>query len=107
MFIPAASDGYKDVLDGIRMKTLVYGEKTLMAEFRLSKGADLPAHDHPHEQTGWLVSGRIDLTIDGIVHAVRPGDSWCIPGGVTHSARALEDAVAVEVFAPVREDYLP
>jgi quercetin dioxygenase-like cupin family protein len=89
------------------MKTLVHGEKTLMAEFRLTRGADLPAHQHPHEQTGWLASGRIELTIDGDVHAVNPGDSWCIPGGVTHSARAREDSVAVEVFTPVREDYLP
>jgi quercetin dioxygenase-like cupin family protein len=107
MFISATSDGYQEVLNGIRMKTLTYGEKTLMSEFRLTKGADLPAHQHPHEQTGYLVSGRIDLTIDGVVHAVRPGDSWCIPGGVTHSANVHEDAVAVEVFAPVREDYLP
>jgi quercetin dioxygenase-like cupin family protein len=107
MFISATSDGYQEVLNGIRMKTLTYGEKTLMSEFRLTKGADLPAHQHPHEQIGYLVSGRIDLTIDGVVHAVRPGDSWCIPGGVTHSAKVHEDAVAVEVFAPVREDYLP
>ena len=107
MFIPATSDGYRKVLDGILMKTLVYGKKTLMAEFRLSQGVTLPSHQHPHEQTGFLVSGRIDLTIDGIVHAVRSGDSWCIPGGATHSARAHEDSVAVEVFAPVREDYLP
>lgn len=36
-----------------------------------------------------------------------PGDSWCIPGGVEHSAEIAEDSVAVEVFSPVREDYLP
>jgi quercetin dioxygenase-like cupin family protein len=107
MFNPATSAGYKDVLAGVRMKTLVYGEKTLMTEFRLAQGADLPAHQHPHEQTGYLVSGWIDLTIDGVVHAVRPGDSWCIPGGTTHSAKAREDSAALEVFAPVREDYLP
>jgi quercetin dioxygenase-like cupin family protein len=107
MFKAQEDTGYRKVIEGIRMKTLVYGAKTLMAEFRLSQGADLPAHQHPHEQTGYLVSGRIDLTIDGSVHAVRPGDSWCIPGGVTHSAKVHEDAVAVEVFAPVREDYLP
>ena len=107
MFKPQEDTGYRKVLDGIQMKTLVYGAQTLMAEFRLSQGADLPAHQHPHEQTGYLVSGRIDLTIDGTVHVVRPGDSWCIPGGVTHSAKVHEDAVAVEVFAPVREDYLP
>jgi quercetin dioxygenase-like cupin family protein len=107
MFTCGASDGYKKVLDKIKMKTLVYGEKTLMVEFRLAAGADLPSHQHPHEQTGYLVSGRIDLTIDGVVHAVRPGDSWCIPGDVPHSAVAHADSVALEVFSPVREDYLP
>jgi quercetin dioxygenase-like cupin family protein len=107
MFTCGAFDGYKDVLDNIKMKTLVYGEKTLMVAFRLAKGADLPAHQHPHEQTGYLVSGRIDLTIGGVVHAVCPGDSWCIPGDVPHSAVAHADSVALEVFSPVREDYLP
>lgn len=107
MFIRGASDGYKAVRDKIQMKTLVYGEKTLMVEFRLAKGAHLPAHQHSHEQTGYLVSGRIDLTIDGVVHDVRPGDSWCIPGKAPHAAVAYEDSVALEVFAPVREDYLP
>ena len=107
MFARGSNDGFRDVIANIRMKTLVHGDKTLMAEFRLKRGADLPGHHHPHEQIGYLVSGRIDLTIDGVVHAVYPGDSWCIPGGVVHSAVAHEDAIAVEVFAPVREDYLP
>jgi quercetin dioxygenase-like cupin family protein len=107
MFLSCNSEDFKPILEGVGMRTLVYGAKTLMAEFRLARGADLPTHQHPHEQTGWLASGRIDLTINGVVHAVRPGDSWCIPGGVPHSARAREDSLAVEVFAPVREDYLP
>ena len=106
MFAPSSADGFKDVIANIRMKTLVHGDKTLMVEFRLKRGADLPGHHHPHEQTGYLVSGRIDLTINGVVHAVNPGDSWCIPGGTVHSAVAHEDSIAVEVFAPVREDYL-
>ncbi len=67
----------------------------------------LPAHRHPHEQTGYLVSGRLELTIGDECHLVTPGDSWCIAGNVTHSAVALDDAVAVEAFSPVREDYLP
>ena len=36
-----------------------------------------------------------------------PGDTWCVPSNVEHGARILENSVAVEVFAPVREDYLP
>jgi quercetin dioxygenase-like cupin family protein len=38
---------------------------------------------------------------------VKPGDSWCIPGDVKHAAEAFEDSVGVEVFSPVREEYLP
>ncbi len=107
MFTPGSSQGYQAVIDKIRMKTTVYGTHTLMAEFRLQAGAELPLHRHPHEQTGYLVAGRMDLTIGEQTHAVRPGDSWCIPGDVDHGAVALEDSIAVEVFTPIREDYLP
>jgi len=107
MFEKKSCDGYKDVLQGVRQKALVHGEKTLMVEFQLEKGALLPLHSHPHEQTGFLVSGRIGLLIGGKRHDVLPGDSWCIAAGEEHCAEILEDSVAVEVFSPVREDYLP
>ncbi len=55
MFINKSDEGYKNPIDGIWMKTLVYGEKTLMTEFKLEKGNTLPKHTHPHEQTGYLV----------------------------------------------------
>jgi len=85
----------------------VYGEKTLFTEFRLKKESDLPSHSHPHEQTGYLVSGKIRLTVGDETLDAEPGDSWCIPGGVEHGAEILEDSIAIEVFSPVREDYLP
>ena len=107
MFEKGSKDGYRRALDGIEQKTLVHGGKTLMVEFRLQKGAALPLHSHPHEQTGYLVSGRIRLTIGSNVHEVLPGDSWCIPGNVLHNAEIIEESVAVEVFSPVREEYLP
>jgi quercetin dioxygenase-like cupin family protein len=107
MFATHHPDGYRTVAPGIRMKTLCFGRETLMTEFRLLGGAPLPPHSHPHEQTGYLVSGNIALTIGDQTHDVRPGDSWCIPGGVRHGAAVLQDSVAVEVFSPVREDYLP
>jgi quercetin dioxygenase-like cupin family protein len=107
MYRQGNENDYKDVLEKIQQKTLVYGDKTLMAEFRLEQGADLPKHSHPHEQTGYLVSGEIALTIGDETHQVKPGDSWCIAGDVEHKATALEDSVAIEVFSPVREDYIP
>ncbi|WP_319407904.1 cupin domain-containing protein [uncultured Desulfosarcina sp.] len=97
---------YRKLLDGVNMATMVHGEKTLMARFKLEKGCTIPDHNHPHEQTGLLLSGHMVFTIDGRNHDVMPGDSWCIGSNVPHSVRVLEDAMAVEVFSPVREDYL-
>jgi quercetin dioxygenase-like cupin family protein len=107
VFRTGSDDGYLDALPGIRRKTLSYGDASLMSEFRLRAGYSLPIHDHPEEQTGYLVSGRLRLAIGEETHDVLPGDSWSIPGGVPHGAEVFEDAVAVEVFSPARQDYLP
>jgi len=100
-------DNYIVPLDGIEQKTLVYGKNTLMTKFKLKKGAAIPPHRHSQEQTGYLVSGRIRMRIDTDARELEPGDAWCIPGEAEHSADAIEDAVVVEVFSPVREDYIP
>ena len=107
MFEKHSESGYSIPLEGIEQKTLVYGEKTLMTEFLLKEGSTLPRHAHPHEQTGYLVKGRIRLAIGTEEYEAQPGDSWCIPSGVEHGAEIIEDSVAIEVFSPVREDYLP
>jgi len=107
MFEKHNESGYHPAIKGIDLKTLVYGEKTLMAEFRLQKNSVLPRHAHPHEQTGYLVKGRIRFTIGTEECEAQTGDAWCIPGGVEHGAEILEDSVVIEVFSPVREDYLP
>ncbi len=107
MFSKKSEGIYRDMLPGIQMRTASYGDRTLMSEFILEKGSALPSHSHVQEQTGYLVSGRITLKIDGRIYETFPGDSWCVESGVEHSAVALENSVAVEVFSPVREDYLP
>ena len=107
MFYKRVNSGYKQALKGVDLKTLVYGDKTLCTEFRLEMGSKLPRHRHPHEQTGYLVSCRIRLSIGQEMFEVAPGDSWCIPANVEHGAEILMDSVAVEVFSPLREEYLP
>jgi quercetin dioxygenase-like cupin family protein len=107
MFERHSESGYRLALKGIEQKTLVYGAKTLMTEFLLKKGSSLPRHAHPHEQTGYLMKGQIRLSIGAEEYHAQAGDSWCIPGGVEHGAEIIEDSVAIEVFSPVREDYLP
>ena len=107
MFVEKQDSGDIPVAQGITRKTLVHGRNTLMTEFVLKKGALLPRHQHPQEQIGYLVSGHMILTIGNYIHDVQAGDSWMIPGDVEHHATIITDSVAVEVFSPVREDYLP
>ena len=106
-FARHSDSGYKPVLPGISQKTLIYGDKTLMAEFLLQAGSQLPEHAHPYEQTGYLVRGHIRLKIGATVQDVRPGDAWCIPVNVPHGAQIVADSTAIEVFAPRRDDYIP
>jgi quercetin dioxygenase-like cupin family protein len=101
-----AGKSYIKMLEGISRKTLVNGDSTLLAEFKLDGGSTLPMHRHPQEQTGYLVSGHMVLSIDGIEHDIHKGDAWIVPGGAEHGAKVIEDSIAVEVFSPVREDYL-
>ncbi len=101
----ADATGYLDGLEGIKRKTLVDGGRTQLVEFRLARASVIPLHRHPQEQTGFLVSGRMILTISGVDHTMDPGDAWTIPGDVEHGARVLKDSVAIEVFSPLRPDY--
>ena len=106
MFTRKNDDGFRQMLEGIEMKTLVHGSKTSMHEFRIAQGAEIPAHAHPHEQTGIMISGTLRFNVNGKIFDAQAGDSWSIAGDTEHSATALEDTVVVEVFSPVREEYL-
>ena len=107
MFRKRSSGGQTEVMKGIHLKTLVHGNSTLMTEVLLEKGAVIPTHSHPHEQTGYLVSGHLQFEVDGELISAHPGDSWNIAGDMKHSATAIEETIVIEVFSPVREDYLP
>jgi quercetin dioxygenase-like cupin family protein len=105
MFVEKCDTGYRES-GGISLKGLAHGQKTHLVEFKMKAGSKLPAHSHSHEQTGYLVSGRIRLFIGDESRECAPGDSWSVPSGVPHYAEILEDSLALEVFSPLREDYL-
>ncbi|MCP4665927.1 MAG: cupin domain-containing protein [Deltaproteobacteria bacterium] len=68
--------------------------------------AVVPAHSHPHEQAGTLISGEFELTIGGETHRLKPGDTYIIPGGVEHSGRTGDaPARVLDIFSPVRKEY--
>ncbi|MYA00478.1 MAG: cupin domain-containing protein [Chloroflexi bacterium] len=96
-----------EMFEGIVRRTLNAGERTSIHEIQITEGCTVPMHTHPHEQIGYLVSGRVRFELADEVKELSAGDSWIIPSEVPHEVTALEDAVALDIFSPAREEYIP
>lgn len=106
MYYHKNDNNYRQALAGVSYKTLVHGDRTSLSEFHLAKDSIIPEHSHHHEQIGYMISGRMNFIIEDQSYETLPGNSWCIPAYVKHSVKVLEDSVVIEVFSPVREEYL-
>jgi quercetin dioxygenase-like cupin family protein len=95
-----------EVLPGCRLRT-PYGENLMLSYLEMDEGAVVPLHDHPHEQGGMLLKGRMELTIGDEVRVCEAGSMFLIPPNVPHKAVAVDGpAVVLDVFTPIREDYV-
>ncbi len=94
-----------EMLPGIVRRTLNEGAHTMLCELTMRAGSSVPSHTHPHEQTGYLASGRFRFRLGDTWREMTAGDSWCVPGGVEHEVEVLEDTIAIDVFSPPREEY--
>lgn len=95
----------KQLLEGIQARTF-WGANMLLAVVDLDAGAILPAHSHPHEQAGIVLTGELEFVIDGEARHLKPGDLYIIPGHVVHSVTVGSDPARVlDIFSPVREEY--
>jgi quercetin dioxygenase-like cupin family protein len=105
-FVPAGHGSKHAIFPGVAICT-TSGASLMLSVVTLEPGSVVPDHAHPHEQMGLLLSGRLEFTVGGLTRLLGPGDAWKIPGGVVHGVRALDEpAVALDVFHPIREDYL-
>jgi quercetin dioxygenase-like cupin family protein len=99
-------NGYKEIVAGVMVKTLCKDDSMQMSQFVLKKGSCLPMHSHPNVQSGYLLKGRIRLHINDEVRELLPGSSWWIQKDLKHWAEVLEDSEAIEVYCPVKQNYL-
>jgi len=96
-----------EMFEGVSRRTLNHGDQTSIHEIVIAKGGVVPEHTHPHEQTGYLVSGRLRFVMPGLEKELEPGDSWIVPGEMPHEVTALADSVAIDIFSPARTEYIP
>jgi quercetin dioxygenase-like cupin family protein len=104
-FIDLTSIPTIEPVPGCRLRT-PYGQNLMLSYLEMDDGAEVPMHNHPHEQGGILLKGRLQLTIGDETRTVEAGALFLIPPGVVHRAVAVDGpAVVLDVFSPVREDY--
>jgi len=105
MLVNRSSATSVEMLPGVVRRTLTEGERMMLVEVTLDQGAVVPPHTHPHEQIGYLASGRLLFEVGDERSELSPGDSWLVPSNVPHQVTALEPSVAIDVFSPPREEY--
>jgi quercetin dioxygenase-like cupin family protein len=105
MLVHRSSATPVEMLPGVVRRTLTEGERMMLVEVTLAQGAVVPPHTHPHEQIGYLASGRLLFEIGDERRELSAGDSWEVPSNVPHQVTALESSVAIDIFSPPREEY--
>ncbi|MCD7904887.1 MAG: cupin domain-containing protein [Clostridiales bacterium] len=96
----------KRTLKGVSLDSLAVGEKSIVCKMNYVLGNFATEHKHPHEQSGYVISGKYRMTENGETCILNPGDSYAIPGNTPHSFEVIEAGEVIDVFTPIREDYL-
>ena len=91
---------------GVTRRVLAYNGAVMCVENRFETGAVGALHSHPHTQITYVLSGVFSFTIDGETRTVRRGDTLLKEDGVEHGCTCLEQGALLDIFAPMREDFV-
>lgn len=85
---------------------IVTGEREMIAQTYLKRGALVPLHSHESEQMTYVLQGALRFLVDGEEVIVREGEVLHVPSGTPHQAEALEDTFELDMFSPIRKDWV-
>lgn len=91
---------------GVRRKILTYDEKIMLVRVDFEKGAVGTLHQHPNVQVTNIESGIFEVEISGNKQILNAGDVFHVPSNALHGVVCLEAGVLIDVFSPMREDFL-
>jgi quercetin dioxygenase-like cupin family protein len=93
--------------EGAERRVLSYGGGLMAVQFSFAAGVTAPIHSHPHEQIGYVVSGAIDLLMEGQPTArLTAGCSYYVPPNVRHGIVTHAPSVLLDCFTPQRDEFL-
>lgn len=91
---------------GVTRRVLAYSDSVMCVENTFERGAVGPLHSHPHTQITYVAEGTFSFTIDGQTKIVCRGDTLLKENGVVHGCTCLEAGILVDIFTPMREDFV-
>ncbi len=80
--------------------------RVTIARFELKRGGIVPRHSHENEQVSYIISGALKFVFDDREIVVRGGELIQIPPNLPHAAEVIEECLALDVFSPVRQDWI-
>ena len=95
----------EQVTDSIARR-FITGDTVTIGRFELKQGGKVPSHSHANEQVSIVLAGVLLFRIDGVETVVKAGEVMQIPGNAVHEVEVLEDTLVVDVFSPVRQDWI-
>ena len=96
----------ENVGNGVVRKVLSFTDEVMCVENHFEKGAVGALHHHPHTQITYVVSGQFEFEIDGVKKVVNPGDTMLKKDGIPHGCVCLKAGVLLDIFSPMREDFI-
>ena len=105
-FLKADNLTWEELGGGVSRQIMGFDNQIMMVKVKFEKGAVGAPHQHFHTQTTYCASGKFEFTVDGVKNTVEVGEGVYIAPNLLHGALCLEAGVLVDVFSPVREDFL-
>ena len=106
-FVFESQSPVETVEPGIKRQLLGYNDQIMAARVWFEEGAVGRLHTHPHSQVSYVEAGRFDVTIGQEVKTLVAGDSFFIAPETLHGAVCKQAGVLIDMFAPMRDDFLP
>ncbi|GAB3720716.1 cupin domain-containing protein [Spirosoma lituiforme] len=97
---------WESVAEGVKRKIMTYDPNLMMVKVAFETGGVGAPHSHIHTQMSYVASGAFSIMIGEETRIVRAGDVFYIPSNVWHGAVCEEAGVLVDVFTPMREDFV-
>ena len=106
VFIENDDIAWEAVAEGLRRKIMSFDDRVMMVKVDFETGAVGTLHQHYHTQISHVESGVFEVEINGEKKVLKAGDAFYIPPNVIHGAVCLEAGVLIDIFSPMREDFI-